>query len=115
VLEIRKSGLFLGLMAGIFSIFLWFILIFFNPYSTPGPNFALITFSMLFLPSCLAIYASFTLRKYLMLIAFLWSLPISLYLIGSPGVFALFGITSLLYIISFFFMLLLKKGSNYEP
>jgi uncharacterized membrane protein len=44
----------------------------------------------------------------LMLIAFFWSLPISLYL-ATPGPFALFGITSISYLISYFFMRVEKK------
>jgi hypothetical protein len=114
VLLIRKTGLFLGVMAGISSISLWFVLIFNNPYSTPTHEPAVITFLMLVLPSCLAIVASFTSRKFLMLIAFLWSFPISLYLIGTPGIFALFGVTSLFYLISFLFMLTPRKGSKLE-
>jgi hypothetical protein len=101
-------------MAGIFSISLWLVLIFYNPYSTPTYELALITFLTLFLPSCLAIIASFTSRKFLMLIAFLWSFPISVYLIGTPGIFALFGVTSLFYFISFLFMLSHRKGSKLE-
>jgi hypothetical protein len=101
-------------MAGIFSISLWFVLIFYNPYSTPTYETAVITFLMLFLPSCLAIVASFTSRKFLMLIAFLWSFPISLYLFGTPSIFALFGVSSLIYLICFLDMLLPRKGRKLE-
>jgi hypothetical protein len=102
----------MGFIAGILSLSLWFILIFFNPYSTPDPDSAVTTFFMLFLPSCLAIFATLTSRNFLMLIAFLWSLPISLYLIGTPGIFALFGATSISYLISFLFLFFAKKRSG---
>ncbi|MFT4416795.1 hypothetical protein ACLM5H_23305 [Fredinandcohnia humi] len=105
----------LGVIAGILSIFLWFILSFYNPYSNPTDFEPIVnTFFMLFLPACLAIIASLKFKKFLMLIAFFWSLPISLYLIGTPGIFALFGITSISYLISFLFMLLTKKRNVIE-
>jgi hypothetical protein len=112
VFKIRKTGFYIGFFAGIFSLSLWFILIFINPYSTPDPDSAVTTFFMLFLPSCLAIFATLTTRKFLMLVAFLWSLPISLYLIGTPGIFALFGVTSISYLISFLFLYFTKKRSG---
>jgi hypothetical protein len=99
----------MGFIAGILSLSLWLILIFFNPYSTPDPDSAVTTFFMLFLPACLAIFATVTSRKFLMLIAFLWSLPISLYLIGTPGIFALFGATSISYLISFLLIVFAMK------
>ncbi|OZU89420.1 hypothetical protein CIL03_06830 [Virgibacillus indicus] len=81
----------LGGIAGITSIALWFILIFFNPYSEafqmePFLN----TLFTLFLPACLAIGAAVAKRKYFMLIAFIWSAPMSTYMALTPGVFKYF-------------------------
>lgn len=67
------------------------------------------TFFMLFLPAFLAIIASLTSKNALMLIAFLWSLTLSLYLGLTPGIFAMFGITSVSYLMSYLFMRLANK------
>ena len=68
------------------------------------------TFFMLFLPACLALVAIIFSKKWLMLIAFVWSLPFSLYLVFTPGIFVLFGVTCLVYLISFLFMKLPKSN-----
>jgi hypothetical protein len=114
VWEIRKSGIVVGMLAGISSIFLWFVLIFYNPYSkgTAELEFTTITFLLLLFPAGLAIISTLTLKTYLMLIAFLMSLPISAYLIGTPGIFVLFGVTSISYLISFLFLFFAKKRSG---
>ncbi|MCK1998636.1 hypothetical protein MPH47_15635 [Psychrobacillus psychrodurans] len=101
---LKKSSL-LGLVAAIISIVLWMLLNFFNPYSNGTSNdTTLITLFMLVLPATLAIISSFTARKSLMLIAFIWSLPISLYMLMTPGIFLLFGITSFCYLLSYILM-----------
>lgn len=100
----------IGLIAGISSIFLWFVLNFFNPYSNlTETEPMMLTFFLLLLPACSAIISSITSKNMLMLIAFLWSLPLSLYLIMTPGVFALFGLTSISYLVSFILMNFTKK------
>jgi hypothetical protein len=109
VLKIRKMGLYIGFIAGILSLSLWLILIFFNPYATSDPDSAVTTFFMLFLPACLAIFAILSSKYFLMLIAFLWSLPISFYLLGTPGIFAMFGATSISYLISFLLVVFAKR------
>lgn len=107
----RKAGLFLGVMAGVSSILLWVVFSFFNPYSSnPHIESTVNTFITLFLPACLAIYASLSSKKFLILLAFLWSLPISYYVLHTPGIFALFGVTCILYFISFLFMFFSKNG-----
>ncbi|PKG27598.1 hypothetical protein CWS20_17885 [Cytobacillus horneckiae] len=104
-MKIRKTSIFLGVIAGVSSIFLWFVLNFYNPYSNLTDSEPMInTFFMLFLPACLAIIASLTSKIFLMLIVFLWSLPISLYLFFTPSIFALFGLTSIFYLISLLLM-----------
>jgi hypothetical protein len=56
---------------------------------------------MLFLPACLAVYSSIKLNQMLMFISFIWSVPMSMFMLATPGIFALYGMTSLLYFISF--------------
>ena len=73
------TGFLFGGIAGLFSIGLWIVFIFYNPYTTSSfDDTAIYTFLMLCLPACLAIIAAFTKKKYNLFIAFLWSLPISL-------------------------------------
>ncbi|WP_312469834.1 hypothetical protein [Neobacillus sp.] len=115
MIKIRNTSKFLGVVGGVSSIILWIVFNFYNPYSNLKETEPMITtFLMLVLPACLAIIASIKPKKLLMLIAFLWSLPISLYLIGTPGIFALFGVTNIIYLISFLFMILAKKRDALE-
>lgn len=105
-----KTTNLLGLLAGISSVILWIILQFFNPYLSsiefePFMN----TLFFLLLPAILGIYASLAKRKTFMLIAFLWSVPLSLYLTLTPGIFAFFGLTCFMYLISY---LLLAVGEK---
>ncbi|WP_188454842.1 hypothetical protein [Virgibacillus oceani] len=96
---------FLGLIAGISSILLWLILSFFNPYADPTKFEPMITtFFMLLLPACLAIHSAVTSKHIFMLIAFFWSLPISLYMVLTPSIFGLFGAANVLYLVSFILM-----------
>lgn len=99
-----KKPSMLGLFAGIISIGLWILLMFFNPYSSNLNNDTiLITLFMLVLPAITAIISFFTSKRVLMLIAFLWSLPLSLYMLMTPGIFLLFGITCFCYLFSYIF------------
>jgi len=94
---------FLGLVGGFSSIALWFLFAFYNPYSSPTTDSMATTFFMLFLPACLAISSTITSKKSLMLIAFAWSFPFSFYLVLTPGIFAFFGVTCVIYLICFIF------------
>lgn len=99
-----KPAFFLGLSAGFTSIVLWFIFNFYNPYVNPSSGDTVTrTFIMLLLPAVAAITAILLSIPILMLIAFLWSLPFSLYLMAF-SVFSLFIITCLLYLISYLLM-----------
>ncbi|MEK5520890.1 hypothetical protein [Bacillus sp. HNG] len=99
----------LGVISGAFSICLWVIFSFFNPYSnTTDIEPILNTFFMLCIPACLAIISSLISKKVLLLIAFIWSLPISLYVTMTPSIFALFGVTCFAYLLSYFLMYLKK-------
>ena len=107
--KIYKFGQVLGIIAGIVSIVLWFILVFANPYAPPGNGTIITTFVMLFLPACLATYSSLKSKQALLLIAFIWSFPISLYVYFTPGIFFFFGITSLLYLFSYVIIFVSQK------
>ncbi|MDQ0229228.1 hypothetical protein [Metabacillus malikii] len=105
-----KNPSIFGLGAAILSIALWLILNFFNPYSNETNNEpTLITLFMLVFPAFIAVISFFTSRKLLMLIAFIWSLPLSLYMLMTPGIFLLFGITCFFYLLSYILMSK-KKG-----
>lgn len=106
----RKTGLALGVTAGLFSIVLWIILVFYNPYTASSSKVVAVnTFVMLFLPACLAIISSIMNKKYLMLAAFIWSLPISLYLMLTPGIFSWFIASCIAYFICFLLTFFSKK------
>lgn len=84
---------------------LWVILTYFNPYSNVKEiGVSISTLFLLLLPACLMIYASLNSKKSFMLFAFIWSIPFSFYFAMTPGIFAIFGITSLSYLISYFFI-----------
>ena len=109
----KKISRILGIIAGLSSISLWLVLVFFNPYSSDdGARIAVITFTMLLLPACLAIIAAIQPNSTGMLIASVWSLPVSAYLAMTPGIFAYFGLSSVIYLVSFIMMLLGKKIVN---
>ena len=100
-----KNPSFLGLVAAIISIALWLLLIFFKPYTNETNNDTTsLTLFMLVFPAIYCNNPFFTTRKLLMLIAFIWSFPISLYMLMTPGIFLLFGMTSFCYLLSYILM-----------
>ncbi|MET3547956.1 hypothetical protein ABID47_004584 [Paenibacillus favisporus] len=104
--QLRRPAALLATTAGIATILLWMTLGFFNPYSSSLETRPLqITFFTLCVPAALAIVSAWFRRKALVLIAFLWSLPISLYFAMTPGIFAWFGATSCAYLVTHFLML----------
>lgn len=105
----RNHVSIIGLVSGILSILLWVLLVFFNPYSNEiDVRTMLITLVCLVIPAIIAILSFYMSKKVLMLVAFIWSLPLSLYLIMTPGVFLLFGFTSLAYLLSYILMMVFK-------
>ena len=108
----KNVSRFLGTIAGLSSICLWIVLIFFNPYSSAWVGTAAITFTMLLLPACCAIIAAMYSNSTGMLVAFIWSLPLSAYLAMMPGIFVFFGLTSFVYLVSFIMMIVGKKIMN---
>lgn len=100
----RKLSLLirLGYSAASASIVLWILFVFFNPYSSGlVRGSAVTTFLMLLLPALLFTAGIALRRSSLLIIAFLWSLPYSLYMAMTPGIFLLFGLTSFLYLLCF--------------
>lgn len=99
----EKAGKYIGVFAGLVSIILWSIMIFFNPYSSAviSSETIAITFMMLLAPAIVAILSIFLNKPYFMLGAFVWALPMSLYAMLTPGMFKLFGLTCFLYFVSF--------------
>lgn len=102
----RKSGM-LGLSAAGVSVLLWLSFNFANVYAEPGDDAHAVLIRSgwtLLLPALLAAVASWFAKPYPLLAAFLWSLPISLYLACTPGIYALFGLTSAAYLIAYLMM-----------
>ncbi|SDE41316.1 hypothetical protein SAMN02799630_05386 [Paenibacillus sp. UNCCL117] len=101
----RKPSALIGLAAAAAAILLWTILTFYNPYSGRlEADSALITFFLLLLPACLVIPSAWLSARKWMALALIWSLPVSLYLALTPGIFAWFGVCWLLYLTAFLLM-----------
>ncbi|MGG4398105.1 hypothetical protein ABEX25_27825 [Paenibacillus thiaminolyticus] len=58
--------------------------------------------AMLACPAVLCAAGLLRLRSSLLLIAFAWSFPYSMYMVLNPGVFSLFGATNLMYLLCLF-------------
>lgn len=97
-----RVGTVVGIVASISGIILWVIMNFFNPYSTEGINEATIkiTFIGLGLPAISGFIASVFRIKWLMYTVFIVSLPLSMYLAGTPSIFKYFLLVSLCYLVS---------------
>lgn len=81
---IRYSAKLIGFLSGIVSILLWIQLVFNNPYAAPSSGAIATTFFMLCLPACLATISAIKTNHKLMLVAFIWSFPVSLYVYFTP-------------------------------
>lgn len=92
----------IGVISSTCTMILWIILALLNPYTHErAENDVIIsTLFSLFVPACVALLASVIHKSSLMFIAFLWSLPISLYMTMTPSIFKLFGVTSFMYLIA---------------
>ena len=102
----KRAAMSIGTMAGVVSVFLWIKLHFFNPYIEHISESISIrqTILTLLLPAILAIAASLTKKHTFLFIAFLWSLPISIYSAFTKSVYALFAATCFGYILSYILM-----------
>ncbi|PZM64808.1 hypothetical protein DOE73_14705 [Paenibacillus dendritiformis] len=90
----------IGYGACALSIILWVLLIGVDPYFAGMDQVSAgISLAMLALPAVLCVAGLMRLRSSLLLIAFVWSLPYSMYMVLNPGVFSLFGATNLMYLL----------------
>ncbi|MFD0694484.1 hypothetical protein ACFQZT_10305 [Paenibacillus sp. GCM10027628] len=92
----------LGYAASVLTVVLWIIFVWINPYAA-GMNRSstVITFAMLVLPAVVCMSGLFLARSSLILAAFIWGLPYSLYMLLTPSIFLLFGITNFMYLLCF--------------
>jgi hypothetical protein len=91
-----------GMVGGILSIILWVNFTYINPYNNPtiaGP--LPYPFFLLFIPACIAIFSSLKSSQKWMFLAFVWSLPMSLFMIAMSDIFSIYGVISVLYLVSF--------------
>lgn len=110
----KRISYCIGLFASIGSIILWILFVFFNPYThEPVERDVLLnTLLTLCFPACVALLATLIKRPSLMFIAFVWSLPISLYTAMTPSIFKWFGLTCLLYLVAG--LLMINKDKKYQ-
>lgn len=91
-----------GMVGGILAIILWVNLTYINPYNNPTIAGALpYPFFLLFIPACLALFSSLKRNQKWMFVAFLMSLPMSLFMIAMPDIFSMYGVISVFYLVSF--------------
>jgi len=108
-----RIGAFVGIVASISGIILWVISNFFNPYVVGISKETIpITFTFLGLPAILGFIASLYGTKGLMYVVFIGSLPLSLYLAGTPGIFRFFLFVSLGYLVSAILLTMNKENKN---
>lgn len=101
-----KYAAHLGLLSSLGSIALWLTFVFYNPYNSEQVSNNVLLRSGLFVlaPACLALIGSIIKNRIIMFIAFIWSLPISLYLAMTPSIFKMFLVTSICYLFSAIWM-----------
>lgn len=90
------------MIGGILAIIIWVNLTYIRPYNNPtlaGP--LPYPFFLLFMPACLAIFSSLKCNQKWMFVTFLWSLPMSLFMVSMPDISSLYGIISILYFYNF--------------
>jgi hypothetical protein len=106
---IEKASLFVGVLGSLAGIAVWFIMVYFNPYSNGDntvSNATVVTVYKVFLPAIAALVSSIFGKPGLMLIVFLWFLPGCLYMAGTPGIFNYFGLVEASYLVSAFLMII---------
>ncbi|SFS74850.1 hypothetical protein [Paenibacillus sp. BC26] len=89
-----------GYAASILTSLLWMVLVWQDPFFE-GMNKVDPTqsFLMLVLPACLFGIGLLQSRVIIMLAAFLWSVPFSIFMLFSSSMFVLFGVCCLLYLV----------------
>lgn len=104
-----------GFFSAISGIILWIVLTFLNlNHSNIDMEPIIKTSLLLLLPSCLFLISLLLNNGIGLLIATVWFAPAALYFSFTPGIFKLYGIILLLYIISTIFMLVnnINKGDD---
>ena len=97
----------IGLLVSLGGMVLTIIFLYFNPYGggfTSGT--VKISYATLFAPALFTLVTLLFKKHRLMFISFLWSLPISFYLGGTPGIFKMFGLICILYLVTALLFLL---------
>ena len=99
---LKKMASIVGLFASIGGMGLTIILLHFNPYSNDVNSSGTVgvIYATLFAPALFALILLIFKKHRLMFISFLWSLPMSFYLGGTPGIFKFFGVICVLYLVS---------------
>ncbi|MDT3429128.1 ABC-type Fe3+ transport system permease subunit [Paenibacillus forsythiae] len=92
----------IGYMASAATLVLSVILIWLNPYFEGMDKVSMyITLGMLMLPGIVFAIGLFLHRSSILLISFIWSFPYSMYMLLTPGIFLMFGITNFVYLLCF--------------
>lgn len=93
---------YFSILSSLGTIALWLILNFNNPYNSaqPGNEVIMKTGAFLLAPAFVAVIGTIIMKRFLLFIAFFWSLPISLYLAMTPSIFKLFLATSFCYLLA---------------
>ncbi|MBD3921706.1 hypothetical protein H8B09_23270 [Paenibacillus sp. PR3] len=93
---------YFGILSSLGTVALWFILIFHNPYHSAAPsNDVLIrTGAFLAAPAFVAGIGTIIKKRFILFLAFIWSLPLSLYMAMTPSIFKLFIAASLCYLLA---------------
>lgn len=104
----------IGLLASFGGMVLTIILLYFNPYSNEinSPGTVGIVYATLFAPALFTLILLILKKHRLMFISFLWSLPISFYLGGTPGIFKIFGLICVLYLVPPLLFLFIQQDKN---
>ncbi|MCS7460719.1 hypothetical protein N0M98_11245 [Paenibacillus doosanensis] len=106
---LRKASAAVGGIASLTAMVLWYMLHYANPYSGDAqPDAVWITFFMLFAPAVIALVGVTIKQPVLLAAAFVWSAPVSLYLLMTPGIFAVYGPISFAYLAS---ALMMRRGA----
>lgn len=91
-----------ALVAASGAISLWCIFLFANPYDREGiTGGTYVVGALMIILALVAAWGSLTARSWMLVVAFAGSfIPIGLYMVGTPGVFALIGVANVLYLVT---------------
>jgi|GEM_PF-2928971 hypothetical protein len=102
----KKYWRYVSIFSSLGTIMLWLVLNFYNPYnSTSLSNDVLLrTGAFLLAPAFVVVIGTIIKKRFILFIAFFWSLSLSLYLAMTPSIFKLFLATSFCYLLAGFLM-----------